>query len=84
MISSGMLALLPLIADVSFNGDGLMNLLIEVVIVAVICAVLWWFVGFCALPEPFNKVCRIIIALVAVIFLIHLLLGLSGHSVHWG
>ena len=56
----------------------MIDLLVMIVVVGLICWLLWWFVGYIALPEPFNKVARILIALVAVIFLINLLLGLAG------
>jgi len=58
----------------------LVNLLVQVVVVGLICWLLWWFIGWVALPEPFNKVARVIIALVGVIFLINVLLKVSGNS----
>ena len=58
----------------------LVNLLVQVVVVGLICWLLWWFVTWIALPEPFNKVARVIIALVAVLFLINILLKVSGNS----
>ena len=58
----------------------LVNLLVQVVVVGLICWLLWWFIGWVALPEPFNKVARVIIALVGVIFLINVLLKISGNN----
>ncbi len=60
-------------------GSTLISLLITLVVAGLIFWLIWWFLGVCGLPEPFNKVARIIIALVAVIFLINLLMGLGGH-----
>lgn len=60
------------------SGSGLVGLLITLVVAGLIFWLLWWFVGYIGLPEPFNKVARVIIALVAVVFLINLLLGLGG------
>ena len=60
------------------SGSGLVGLLITLVIAGLIFWLLWWFVGYIGLPEPFNKVARVIIALVAVVFLINLLMGLGG------
>lgn len=56
----------------------LLSLLVTLVIVGLICYLLWWFIGYIGLPEPFNKVARVIVALVALIFLINMLMGLSG------
>jgi heme A synthase len=55
-----------------------MHLLVTLVVVGLILWLLWWFVSYVGLPEPFNKVARVIIALIAVIFLIGLLLNISG------
>ena len=50
------------------------------VVVGLVCWLLWWFIGYVGLPEPFNKVARVIIALVVVIFLISILLNLGGNG----
>jgi VIT1/CCC1 family predicted Fe2+/Mn2+ transporter len=60
------------------EASGLLGLLVTLIIAGLIFYVLWWFVGFLGLPQPFDKVVRVIIALVAVVFLINLLLGLTG------
>ena len=59
-------------------GSALLSLLVTLVIVGLIAWVLWWFVGYVGLPEPFAKVANVIIALVVVVFLIDTLLSLSG------
>lgn len=56
----------------------MITLLIWLVIVGVVFWLLWWFIDFVGLPEPFNKVAKVIIALVAVLILLNLLLGLIG------
>jgi peptidoglycan/LPS O-acetylase OafA/YrhL len=58
--------------------SNLLSVLIWLIVIGVIFYVLWWLVGFLGLPEPFNKVARVIIAIVAVIFLINFLLPLAG------
>lgn len=57
---------------------GLVPLLIELIVIGLICGLLWWLVGFIALPEPFNRVARILIAVVAVVLVINMLLSLTG------
>ena len=54
---------------------GLISLIVTLVIVGLIFCLLFWFIGFVGLPEPFNKVATVLIALVALIYLIGLLTG---------
>jgi len=61
------------------SGGGLLSLLITLVIGGLIFWLLFWFISYVGIPEPFNKVARVIIALVALVFLINVLLGLTGH-----
>ena len=56
----------------------LVHLFIEILIIGCVCWLLWWLVGYIAPPEPFNKILRVVIAVVAVLFLINVLLGLNG------
>lgn len=53
----------------------LFGLLIAIIVVGLIFYLFWWLLGVIALPDPFNKVAQVILALVAVIFLIGLLTG---------
>lgn len=67
---------------------GLIGLLIELVIIGLVFYLIWWFVGYVGVPEPFNKVIRVIIGLIALIVLLNLILGLGGVSAngplfHW-
>ena len=57
---------------------GLLSLLVTLVIVGLIFWLLWWFLGTIGLPEPFAKIANVLIAVVAVVFLIDLVLGLGG------
>jgi len=56
----------------------LVHLLIQILIVGGICWLLWWLIGYAGLPQPFDKIARVLIAVVAVLFLINLLLTLGG------
>ncbi len=60
--------------------SGLLPLLVELVIVGLILWLLIWFIGYVGLPEPFNKVARVIIILVGIVYLINLLLSLNGNG----
>jgi hypothetical protein len=66
------------------SGSALLHLLLVLVIVGLIFWLVWWFLGYIGLPEPFNKVARVLVGLVALIFLINFLLGFTGHPlVRW-
>ena len=58
--------------------SSLLSLLLTLVIVGCIFWLLWWLVSYIGLPAPFDKVARVILAVVAVFILIDLLLGLAG------
>lgn len=60
------------------SGSALLSLLILIIVAGLIFYLLWWLIGYCGLPEPFNKVARVILAIVAVIFLINVLLQVGG------
>jgi len=56
--------------------SALITLVIYVIVAGLIFYLIWWLIGYCGLPEPFNKVCRILVAVVAVLFLIGILLSM--------
>lgn len=56
----------------------LVHLLVWIIIVGCIFGLLWWLIGFVGLPEPFNKIARVAVAVIAVLLLINVLLGLVG------
>lgn len=62
------------------TGSALVNAFITLVVVGLICWLLWWFLSYVGLPEPFAKIARILIALIAVIFLINTLLSFTDHG----
>lgn len=58
----------------AFSVNSLIPLLVWIVVLAVIFWVVWWFLSYIALPEPFNKIARVLVALVAVVILIRFLM----------
>lgn len=56
----------------------LLSLLVYIIIVGLIFYLLYWLLGKIALPEPFNKVAVVVLALVAVVMLIGVLTGSVG------
>jgi len=63
----------------AISSNDLVSALIWIIVVGVIFWLLIWLIGYCKLPEPFNKIARILIAVVAVVILINILLGFTGH-----
>lgn len=63
--------------------SSLLGVILYLLVVGGICWLLWWLIGFIGLPEPFNKIARAIIAIVAVILCIQLLLSLLGGTTPW-
>ena len=61
---------------------GLLHLLIQIIVVGLVCYLLWWLIGYVGLPAPFDKVARIVVAVVAVIFLLNIVMGLGGSMGH--
>lgn len=57
----------------------LVSLVVYVIVIGAVCWLLWWLIGFIGIPEPFAKIARGIIAVIAVLFLISLLLSIAGH-----
>lgn len=60
------------------SGSALISVLVTIIVAGLIFYILYWLVGVVGLPEPFNKVAIVILALAAVIFLIDLLMGMNG------
>lgn len=68
----------PALAAFSLSLSGLLELIIYIAIVGLIFWCIWWFLGYVGVPEPFNKVIRVVLGLVALIIVVNLLLGLVG------
>jgi VIT1/CCC1 family predicted Fe2+/Mn2+ transporter len=55
--------------------NNLISLLITIIIMGLVFYLLWWLLARINLPPPFNKVAQVIVALVAVVFLLSVLFG---------
>jgi hypothetical protein len=72
----------PVLAAIS--GSALMTMVIWIIVAALICWLLWWLIGYVGLPEPFNKIARVIVAVIAVVICINALLTLVGKPfINW-
>lgn len=54
------------------------SVILYLIIAGLIFGLLWWLIAFCGLPEPFAKVARVILAILAVFVVIGILLSLVG------
>lgn len=61
------------------TASALLMLLVYIIVAGLVFYLLYWLIAQVGLPEPFDKVARVILALVAVIFLIGVLMSLAGH-----
>jgi len=66
------------------DSGSLIGAVVGIVILGLVFWLLWWLISYIAPPEPFAKVARVVLALVAVILLINFLMGLTGNPlVRW-
>lgn len=61
--------------------EAAVTLIVYLIVCGVIFGLLWWLIGYCAIPEPFNKVARVILTILAVLVVISILLNLIGHPI---
>ena len=56
--------------------------MVHAVLVLIVCGlifwVLIWFIDWCGIPEPFNKVAKVIVGVFAVLVVIGALMSLIG------
>ncbi len=50
------------------------TLIVYLIVAGLIFGLLWFLIGYCGLPEPFDKVCRVVLMVIAVLVLIGILL----------
>lgn len=61
------------------SGALLLSVVVQLVIVGLIFWLVLWFLGWVGLPDPFMRVAKVVIGLVAIVWLINVLLSLGGH-----
>lgn len=60
---------------------GLIATIIYLIVAGLIFYLLYWLLGVVALPEPFQKIATVILAIAAVLVIIGVLLNLVGHPI---
>ena len=61
--------------------ETMLSLVIYVLILGAVCWLIWWLITYLGIPEPFSKIARGVVAVVAVVLLIGLLLQFLPGSV---
>lgn len=70
--------LLNLMAMTGGGGGDFVSVILWIAALGLICWLLWWLIGYIGIPEPFNKVARVIIAVLAVVVLIKIIVRVFG------
>lgn len=65
----------------AISSSAVIHALLFLIVLGVIFWLLWWLINYIALPEPFAKVARVVLAVAAVIVIINVLLSLVGHPI---
>ena len=58
--------------------SGAVQVVVQLIIAGLVFGLLFWLVDFVSPPEPFNKVAKVILAILAVLVLIGLLISFGG------
>jgi hypothetical protein len=78
--STAALAVIPN-NSLGLNGgdlSGLVHFVIRLIVVGLIFWLIFWLVDYCAIPQPFNKIIKVVVAIVMVLYVISLLLAMAG------
>ena len=62
----------------AISGSTIVNVVIWLLVAGVIFWLLNWLIDYVGVPEPFHKVAKVVIAIVAVLLIINALLSLAG------
>ena len=72
---------LPVLAATTVSAQSLVASLVWFIVIALIFWLLFWLISYVGLPEPFAKVAKVILAVVAVLVIINFLLGFVGSPI---
>lgn len=70
--------MIPILAAIS--GESLMWLVIEIIVGGLIFWLITWALAQMGLPDPFQKIARVVLVLAVVVFLINALMTIGGHG----
>jgi len=58
----------------------MLTLLINLIVIMLVVGVAYWLVDYIPVPDPLNRIIKIVIIVVGALALIYLLLGVSGNA----
>ena len=61
----------------------MISLLITLVVFALVCYLIFWVMGYLAVPDPIRKVVTVVMVLIAVIWILTNFLPASGMHGNW-
>jgi hypothetical protein len=79
-----LLSLIPLpvlAATQTVSAQSLVSMLVWIIVIGLIFWLLFWLISYVGLPEPFAKIAKVLLAVVAVLILINFLLGFAGSPI---
>jgi len=59
----------------------MLGTLIYLLVVCVVIGVIWWVADYLPVPEPLNKLIKVVSIVIGAIIIIYALLGLAGMPV---
>lgn len=59
----------------------LIRSVVLIIVAGLVFWLLWWLIDYCQIPEPFNRVARVVVAVAAVLVACAILLSLAGIQV---
>ena len=66
------------------SGAAVVSAILYLVVLGLVFWLLWWLIEYCGIPEPFHKVAKVLLAVLAVAVICNVLLGLTGHPlIRW-
>ncbi len=63
----------------AISGNDMVEFVIMLLVAGLVFWLLTWLIGYIGVGEPFTKIAKAVVAIVAVLFVIHALLSLTGH-----
>lgn len=68
----------------AISGQSLVWAVIWIIAIGLICWLLLYAIDYAGIPQPFNKIARVIVVLIGIIFLINAILTLVGRPfINW-
>lgn len=65
----------------AISGSEIVNFVVWIIVAGIIFFLLNWLIDYAKTPEPFNRVLKVVIAVVAVLVIINALLALTGNPI---